>query len=86
MTSKKDHDAVLIGYGLFAISLLLHLYPTGVIGLMALLFVLIFCVYIYYQKNRADAGSFLENHMIYQIRSLWIGSLYLLICIFICFK
>lgn len=73
LTEKhNNHTPALIVYILYLVSLF-----TG--GLAAIIGLVI--AYIYRDNSR---GSYLESHFTYQIRTFWIGLLYLSISVLLC--
>ena len=58
----------------FAAAVLLALVPLGAAQLLSLCLLLVLCIGAYYYRWKSAGGSLMENHMTYQIVTLWIGS------------
>ena len=76
-----DQIKIFMGYLIFFMTILTSCYPVGMLAVMSLGLALFFMIYVYYYKMVSQKGSLVYDHMIYLIRSLWIGSFYLMICL-----
>lgn len=81
MDDKEQRSIIIQIYAAFVIVILAHLYPVGIVGLIAVTVVIAVLIAAYYYKAKAEENSLMENHMIYVIRTFWIGSLYMMIFI-----
>jgi uncharacterized membrane protein len=77
---NKEKQTVLGLYGAFAATIIAHLYPVGIMGLLAICLAIAVVIYAYVLKAKTDPTSLTHNHMVFIIRTIWIGSVYLLIC------
>ncbi|MAS86455.1 MAG: hypothetical protein CMH30_00550 [Micavibrio sp.] len=79
-TQKDNERQTILGlYGAFAATIIAHLYPVGIMGLLAICLAIAVMIYAYVLKAKAEPSSLTHNHMVYIIRTIWIGSVYLLI-------
>lgn len=78
---KKDRQIILQAYAMFFVSILANFYPVGIVGLIGFFLFIGFMIYVYYYRKKSEDNSLVQNHMIYLIRTLWVGSVYLIIFI-----
>lgn len=75
----KEKRSVLNLYAALGVSLALTLVPSGIVGLVATIFLIAVLIAAYILRRRYEAEGLAENHMTYIIRTLWISALFSLI-------
>ncbi|GJL86060.1 MAG: hypothetical protein DHS20C02_18350 [Micavibrio sp.] len=73
---SKEQKKVLQLYSAFGASLVLMLVPSAIVALVASILFLGVLIAAYIMRKGAEPSSLQENHMIYIIRTIWIGGLF----------
>ena len=76
-----DHKKIINLYAALGAGLALTLVPMALAAGVSLLFITGVLIAAYMMRGRAAGSSLLENHATYIIRTIWIGSLFSMICI-----
>lgn len=75
-----EQQKVMQVYAAFMASLILSLLPFISAAFLSLLLAVVVLIMAYRFKSKAEPKGLLENHMIYVIRTIWIGAFIALLC------
>lgn len=76
----SDQIKIFMGYLIFFMTILTSCYPVGMLAIVCFGLAVFFLIYVYFYKMTSPKDSLVRNHMIYLIRTLWLGSFYMIIC------
>ncbi len=76
-----DHRKIINLYAALGAGLALTLVPMALAAGVSLLFITGVLIAAYVMRGRTESGSLLENHATYIIRTIWVGSLFSMICV-----
>ena len=76
---KREKMTAIFTYFLLLITLIAHIKPVGTMFFIALGLSTFSYLVTSYIKTGVKPNSFLENHMVYLMRTYWVGSVYLTI-------
>lgn len=80
---NKEQQQILQTYAAFMASIILSLLPFMSAALLSLGLAIVVLVMAYIYRGKAEDKSLLENHMIFIIRTIWVGAFIALICMVI---
>lgn len=78
--AEIERQKILQVYAALAATLILSLVPYLSAAFLSLFLGVLVLVMGYVYRGRAEAKSLMENHMTFVIRTVWIGSLFAVIC------
>ena len=71
--ADPDRGMILFIYGLFGLSIILTLIPNVIVAGLSLVALLLTMILTYMFRARRPEDSLMHNHMVFIIRTIWIG-------------
>jgi uncharacterized membrane protein len=79
MTNEKQKSIIAVLYIFMIVSTVLSFAPNMMAQTLSLPLMLVTLAAAYYYKSRSSEEDLLQNHMVYMVGTIWIGSTFLLL-------